>query len=90
MSRTLTTGAGWQAFLGVKTDFDFGPGGRFHILFVPDAPEGQRGSEGCTVLSSLPERMLSFTWNAPPKFPEVRAGNHKTVVVIETLPAGAS
>ena len=84
--RTLTTGEGWDAFLGVKADIDFRPGGKFHILFVPDAPEGQRGSEGCTVLSFLPERMLSFTWNAPPTFPEVRAGAHKTVVVIETLP----
>lgn len=87
--KTLTAAAGWEAFLGVKADIDFRPGGKFHILFAPDAPEGQRGSEGCTVLSYQPERMISFTWNAPPKFPTVRNGDHKTIVVIEMLPAGA-
>ncbi len=88
--RTLTTGAGWEAFLGVKADIDLRPAGIFHILFNPDAPEGQRGSEGCTLLSYTPQRMLSFTWNAPPSFAAVRDGPHKTIVVIETLPAGAS
>jgi uncharacterized protein YndB with AHSA1/START domain/uncharacterized protein YciI len=86
----LTTSAGWETFLGVKADIDLRPDGKFHILFVPDAPEGQRGSEGCTVLSYTPKRMISFTWNAPPSFAAVRDGPHKTIVVIELLPAGAS
>ncbi|MFM9958724.1 MAG: SRPBCC domain-containing protein [Phycisphaerales bacterium] len=86
---TLSTSAGWTAFLGAATTIELRPGGKMEVLFVPDAPEGQRGSEGCTVLSYLPKRMLSFSWNAPPSFPEVRNGEHKTIVVIELFPAGA-
>jgi uncharacterized protein YndB with AHSA1/START domain/uncharacterized protein YciI len=85
----VSTSAGWTAFLGPATTLELRPGGKMEVLFVADAPEGQRGSEGCTVLSYLPQRMLSFSWNAPPKFPEVRSGN-KTIVVIELFPAGAS
>jgi uncharacterized protein YndB with AHSA1/START domain/uncharacterized protein YciI len=85
----VSTSAGWTTFLGTPTTLELRPGGKMEVLFVADAPEGQRGSEGCTVLSYLPQRMLSFSWNAPPKFPEVRNGN-KTIVVIELFPAGAA
>lgn len=46
-------------------------------------PEGTRGGEGNTVLSFLPHKMLSFTWNAPTTIPEVRNHPHKTWVVIQ-------
>ncbi len=59
-------------------------GGPFELHFLDDAPEGSRGSEGCRVLSFVPERMLSFTWNAPPHFPEQRAAH--TWVVLELAP----
>jgi hypothetical protein len=58
------------------------------MLFAPDLPAGSQGSEGCTVLSFLPGRMLSFTWNAPPKFPAVRNGGARTFVVVELQPLG--
>jgi uncharacterized protein YndB with AHSA1/START domain len=45
-----------------------------HKLYLIDgAPEGQRGSDGCRVLSYLPMKMLSFEWGIPPKFKELRA-----------------
>jgi len=47
-------------------------GGPYELYFLADGPEGQRGTEGCTVLSWLPQRMLSFTWNAPPTLPNAR------------------
>ena len=53
-----------------KIDLRFG--GPFELYFVAGGPEGARGSEGCTVLSWLPQRMLSFTWNAPPMLPNAR------------------
>lgn len=86
---SLATGDGWKTFLGTDATIEMRPGGKFEVLFVPEAPEGQQGSEGCTVLSYLPERMLSFTWNAPPQFPSVRAAEHKTIVVIDLMKAGA-
>ena len=55
-------------------------GGPFELLFDMDQPEGLRGSEGCRVLAWVPDRLLAFTWNAPPHFPEIR-GLHTWVVV---------
>ncbi len=62
-------------------------GGRFEILFMPDAPEGMQGSDGCRVLSFIPERMLSFSWNAPP--PHQYTRSRHTWVVVELTAAGA-
>jgi uncharacterized protein YndB with AHSA1/START domain/predicted enzyme related to lactoylglutathione lyase len=56
------------------------PGGAYEVYFLLDRPEGERGSETCRVLSFLPERMLSFTWNAPPNLVETRF-EHTWVVV---------
>lgn len=77
-----TTSEGVASFLDTPANIELRPGGPFEIYFKPDAPQGQRGSEGCTVLSWLPERMLSITWNAPPKYPGVRNGSRHTFVVI--------
>jgi len=76
-----TTPDGVRAFLGVNSKIELRLGGPYELYFAPDAPEGERGGEGCTVLSYLPHRMLSFTWNAPPKFPEIR--RERTIVVVE-------
>ena len=57
------------------------PGGHYELYFRADAPYGVRGGEGCRVLSFLPGRMLSFTWNAPPEQPATR--ERHTWVVLE-------
>ncbi len=62
-------------------------GGPYEIHWDTSAAEGERGSEGCTILSFVPERMLSFTWNAPPSLGEMR-GKH-SYVVIDFQPLGA-
>ena len=41
-----------------------------------------RGSEGCRILSFLPKQMLSFSWNAPPEYKEVRESGYHTWVVV--------
>ena len=61
-------------------------GGPFEIHWQPDSEEGQRRSEGCTVLSFVPERILSFTWNAPPTLGAMR--DKHTFVVIDFQPLG--
>lgn len=85
-----STGDGFEAFLGVPAAIEPRVGGRFEVQFLPDAPDGQRGSEGCRVLSTIPGRMISFTWNAPPSFPAVRGGGRHTVVVVELSQVGQS
>ena len=48
-----------------NTRIDLRPGGSYEIHFDAEAPPGFRGADWCRVLSFLPGRMLSFTWNAP-------------------------
>jgi uncharacterized protein YndB with AHSA1/START domain len=78
--RLFTTSDGWKQTLGADSNIELRPGGKFELLFGPSAPKGQQGSEGCTVLSLVPNQMISYTWNAPPKFEHARA-NYTWVVV---------
>jgi uncharacterized protein YndB with AHSA1/START domain len=81
-----TTHEGLKTFLGEDNMMELRIGGPFEIYFAKDAPAGQRGSEGCKVISYLPKEMFSFSWNAPPSFPDIRNGDHHTWVVITMKP----
>lgn len=81
----FSTSPGWKNFLDVNARIEPVPGGTFEIEFDPDAPLGKRGSEGCTVLSVDPGRMISFSWNAPPKFEFARQQRSWVVVTFEEL-----
>lgn len=80
----------WTTPVGVRTFFapdcrvDLRVGGEYEILFNLDAPVGEQGGEGMRILAIQPKQMLSFTWNAPPEFAEVRGQN--THVMIEFEP----
>lgn len=79
-----TTEAGWKAAYGpdrpeLGANIELAVGGRYEWLF-----DGKIGSNECQVLSYLPPRMLSFTWNAPVAQPLSRA--RRTWVVIEIEP----
>ena len=78
--KAWTTSEGVNGFLGVRATVELRVGGKYEWLFDDKAPEGQAGSEDCKVLSYLPEKMLSFEWNAPPTLPNAR--RQRTVVVI--------
>jgi len=77
-----TTHEGLKSFFGRDNKIELTPGGSFEIYFILENPVGVRGSEGCKVLSFLPEKMLSFSWNAPPQFEKVRNSDYKTWVVV--------
>lgn len=47
-------------------------GGKYEILFLSDSEDGKRGSEGCSILGLEKNKMLSFSWNAPPELPNAR------------------
>lgn len=81
--QTFTTSAGWKKFLMAETAIDLRIGGPFEVYFDP---EKKIGSNGCQVLSYVPNEMVSFSWNAPPKFAEERA--KRTWVVVTFADAG--
>lgn len=85
--RLWTTDAGLCEWLVGGANVALAVGGAYELFFAADAPAGERGGEGCRVLAYLPERMVSFTWNAPPSFPEER--RLRTWVVVELLPTGS-
>jgi len=77
-----TTHEGLKTFFGRDNKIDLKIGGAFEIYFLMDSPVGMRGSEGCKILSYLPQKMLSFSWNTPPSFTLQRASGYYTWVVI--------
>jgi uncharacterized protein YndB with AHSA1/START domain len=81
-----TTSEGMKSFFAPESKIELTPGGTFELYLIPGAAAGSRGSEGCKVLGFLPGEVLSFDWNAPPKFPEIR--KERTCVVLRFEPAG--
>nr|AOR51123.1 hypothetical protein [uncultured bacterium pAW1] len=75
-----TSAEGIKSFLPIQVSIDLKVGGKYEWLFSEDAPEGQRGSEDCLILSYIPDKMLSFEWNAPPQYADQR--RQRTIVVI--------
>jgi uncharacterized protein YndB with AHSA1/START domain len=78
--KAWTTPEGIQSFFAPRCRIDVRPGGAYEMFFDLDAEEGKQGGEGMVVMAVQPERMLAFTWNAPPHLPTVR-GQRTHVVV---------
>lgn len=68
--KRFTTSEGWKQFLMADSAIDLRIGGLWEIYFNS---ETKIGSNGCQVLSYVPNEMVSFSWNAPPKFADERA-----------------
>ena len=81
-----TTKAGLESFFAPYCSIELWPGKPFEVWFFPDNPPGTRGAEDLELLSFLPQRMLSFEWDAPPHLPEVR--RHGNWVVVTFEPSG--
>ncbi len=86
--RRFTTSAGVATWLSPKTKIELTVGGPWEVYFLDEQPLGSRGSELCRVLSFLPERMLSFTWNAPPHLATTRHAHTWIVVELVDSPQG--
>ncbi len=80
-----TTKEGLQKFFAKQALIELKPGGSLEVWFAPDAPSGQRGAEGLKVLAYIPEQVLVFEWNAPPKYPKARAKTTFIVIRFESM-----
>jgi len=79
--QTWTTSEGLTSFFAPKARIELKLFGPFELFFLPGNPVGEQGSEGCMVLSFIPNQMLSFTWNSPPHLPLAR--KEYTIVVVQ-------
>jgi uncharacterized protein YndB with AHSA1/START domain len=82
------TREGIESFFAPQAVIEARPDGAYSIHFNPHAPPGSRGADDMRVLAIQRDRMISFTWNAPPQFPQVRG--QRTVVIVRTEPLGAA
>jgi uncharacterized protein YndB with AHSA1/START domain len=83
--RVFTTSEGAEEFFAQKANIRLAIGGPYEIQFDPK--NEQSGTKGLKILSYAPGEMISFQWNAPTEYPEVRNGG--TWVVVQMRPDGA-
>jgi uncharacterized protein YndB with AHSA1/START domain len=81
-----TTPDGVVKFFPAAAKIELKPGGAYEMYFDLEAPEGERGSEGCTVIEFEEGRHLAFTWNFPPNLPAIR--HEHTRVDLTLTPLG--
>lgn len=86
--KSWATAQGMSAFIGCEAQIELRPGGPYEIYFDDKGASGQRGSEGCHVLSYEPMRMLSFSWNAPPRLAHCRSERTWVVVTLGEAETG--
>ncbi|MBU1700760.1 MAG: SRPBCC domain-containing protein [Candidatus Eisenbacteria bacterium] len=86
--RAWTTVEGVKSFFAFDARIEMKIGGAYEIYFDSEERGGLRGSEGCQVLSFLPKEMLSFSWNAPPEYPEIRERRTRVILNFRQLQDG--
>jgi pimeloyl-ACP methyl ester carboxylesterase/uncharacterized protein YndB with AHSA1/START domain len=82
--RLWTTSQGAEEFFAQQANIQLAIGGPYEIQFDPK--DETSGTKGLKILSYAPGEMISFQWNAPTQYPEVRNGG--TWVVVQFHPEG--
>jgi uncharacterized protein YndB with AHSA1/START domain len=83
-----TTAEGIRSFFAPASNVEMRVMGPYEIYFFPDAEPGMRGAEGNVVLAIQKEKMLAFTWDAPPMFPEIRRQRTSVLLRFEEISSG--
>ena len=78
-----STSEGAIKFFAPKANIKLSIGGPYEIFFDPK--DERQSSKGMKILSFVPQEMISFQWNAPPDFPEVRANPIWVVVQLSVV-----
>jgi uncharacterized protein YndB with AHSA1/START domain len=88
--KAWTTPEGIVTFFAPSARVEARPGGPFEIHFNPYAKPGMKGADDMVFLALQENRMLSFTWNAPPHLPEVRGQRTSVTVRLAPAPDGST
>ena len=78
--RAWTTTEGIKTFFAPDARVELAVDGPFEIYINPYAPAGLKGADNMRVIGFQQDKMLSFTWNAPPSLPEAR--KQRTIVIL--------
>ena len=78
--RAWTTSAGIKTFFAPDAQVELKVDGPFQIYIDPTGEPGMKGADDMRILGFQENKMLSFTWNAPPSLPEAR--KQRTVVIV--------
>ena len=86
--KAWSTSEGIATFFAPEGRVEARPDGLFEVYMNPYAQPGMKGADNMRVLGVQENRMISFTWNAPPHLPQARA--QRTFVTVRMQPEGAS
>jgi uncharacterized protein YndB with AHSA1/START domain len=84
--RAWTTSEGVKTFFAPDARVELAVDGPFEVYINPYAPPGLKGADNMRVIGFQENKMLSFTWNAPPSLPEAR--KQRTIVILRFQPEG--
>ena len=83
--KAWTTKEGVKSFFAPDCNIELKIGGAYEMLFDLEAEQGSRGGEGMKFLAIQSNKLLSFTWNAPPHIPDVRKQLTHVTVLFEKI-----
>ena len=86
--KAWSTSEGVATFFAPEARVEARPDGPFEVYMNPYGTPGMKGADDMRVLAVQENRMISFTWNAPPHLPLARA--QRTFVVVRMQPEGAA
>jgi uncharacterized protein YndB with AHSA1/START domain len=86
--KAWSTSDGVASFFAPEARVEARPDGAFEVYMNPYAQPGMKGADFMRVLGVQENRMISFSWNAPPHLPEARA--QRTFVVVRMQPEGTA
>jgi uncharacterized protein YndB with AHSA1/START domain len=85
--KAWSTSEGIATFFAPEARVEARPDGPFEVYMNPYAQPGMKGADDMRVLGVQENRMISFSWNAPPHLPAARA--QRTFVTVRMQPEGA-
>jgi uncharacterized protein YndB with AHSA1/START domain len=85
--KAWSTSEGVATFFAPEANIQARPDGPFEVYMNPYARPGMKGADSMRVLGVQENRMITFTWNAPPHLPEART--QRTFVTVRMQPEGA-
>ncbi len=84
--KAWTTSEGIKTFFAPDAKVELRVDGPFQIYINPLAEPGMRGADDMRIIGFQEQKMLSFTWNAPPSLPEAR--KQRSVVIVRFISRG--